>query len=190
MAQRISGYARQPDDVYETPAWVTRIIAPVLRFHASHLWDPANGPESKIAQALAFEGFLTTASNSDFFAHRKLPSISIDGICTNPPYGFGGRTTMKFIEHALELAPVVAMLLPIDYDSGRTRVHLFRDCKAFALKLVLLDRIKWFEGASEPSTNHCWCLWRRSHRGAARLAYAARLLTPPEGAMAARREPD
>jgi hypothetical protein len=37
--------------------------------------------------------------------------------------------------------PVVTMLLRIDFDSGKTRTNLFRDCQAFDRKIVLLDRI-------------------------------------------------
>lgn len=181
MAQRISGYAREPNDTYETPAWVTVAVIPQLR-GCKHVWDPANGPESKITEALHASGFATSASNDDFLARRGLPSMSVDAIVTNPPYGVGGRLSVAFIEHALDLAPVVAMLLPIDFDSGKTRVHIFRDCKSFALKLVLLDRIKWFPGDSGPSTNHCWCVWRQAQRGPPRIAYASRLAYLSTGA--------
>ena len=49
MAQRQSGYQRQPDDEYETPSWVGQVVAPYLG-HCRHVWDPANGPASKIAR--------------------------------------------------------------------------------------------------------------------------------------------
>jgi hypothetical protein len=82
----------------------------------------------------------------------------------------------RFIAHALELVPVVAMLLRIDFDSGKTRAGLFRDCAAFAQKIVLLDRIVWFEreGAPGPSENHCWMIWNRRHRGPPTISYARR----------------
>jgi hypothetical protein len=78
-------------------------------------------------------------------------------------------------EHALELVPVVAMLLRVDFDSGVTRRHLFEHCPAFALKLVLLDRIVWFESPGKqarPSDNHAWFLWDKQHRGKPIIAYA------------------
>jgi hypothetical protein len=62
------------------------------------------------------------------------------------------------------------MLLPIDFDSGKTRRHVFQH-PAFALKLVLLDRIKWFDGQSG-STNHCWCVWDWKHKGPPVIKYA------------------
>src|SRR5262249_49137964 len=89
----------------------------------------------------------------------------------NPPYGEGrrGEEAVRFIEHALELGvPRVAMLLRNDFDSAISRQHLFRHNPTFAGKLVLLNRIKWFDGPSSPSDNHAWFCWgaitEASHR--------------------------
>jgi hypothetical protein len=178
MSQRSSGYQRQPDDVYETPAWVTRLVVPYLREYCSHLWDPANGPASKIGQVLRKEGFRVAATNDDFLS-KTLPHKSIDGICTNPPYGTSGRLACEFIRHGLELVPVVAMLLRVDFDSGRTRTNLFRNCRAFDRKIVLLNRIVWFErkGAAGPSDNHAWYIWNKRHRGSPTISYAGQEAT-------------
>jgi hypothetical protein len=172
MSQRHSGYPRQPDDEYETPAWVTRAVAPYLR--CSRAWDPANGASSKLALTLRQEGFKVVTTTDDFLSRDSLPHRRIDGIVTNPPYGNSGRTACQFIEHALALSPFVAMLLRVDFDSGKTRVSLFRNCKAFARKVVLLDRIMWFPGDSGPSTNHAWFIWDARHRGPATNHYVQR----------------
>jgi hypothetical protein len=81
---------------------------------------------------------------------------------------------VRFIAHALELVPVVAMLLRVDFDSGRTHQHLFRNCPAFALKLVLLHRVDWFPGEYSSSTNHAWFIWNREHRGPLTISYAGK----------------
>src|SRR6516162_1069916 len=163
MSQRVSGYERVINEVYETPDWCTRIVAPYLHKHLClTVWDPANGPGSKIATTLRLEGFSVYATNDDFLARKAAPERVL-GIVTNPPYGTGGRLACKFIEHALELVPVVAMLLRVDFDSAKTRVHLFRDNPHFVHKIVLLGRITWFlrPGAAGPSDNHAWFLWNR-----------------------------
>ena len=176
MSQRVSGYQRQPDDVYETPAYVTHAVIPYLRRHAMRVWDPANGPGSKIAQVLSEAGFDAVATRDNFLARSSAPDSRIDAICTNPPYGGGGRLACQFITHALELAPVVAMLLRVDFDSGKTRTNLFRDCQSFDRKIVLLDRITWFEreGAAGPSENHSWFIWNARHHGSPTISYARR----------------
>jgi hypothetical protein len=173
MSQRNSGYVRQRDEAYDTPAPPVRALVPFLRQRgASHLWDPAAGAGNLVC-TLRAEGFQVTGTTDDFLAKRSAPT-GVDALVTNPPYGTGGKLACKFIEHALELVPIVAMLLRIDFDSGRTRVHLFRDNPVFAQKIVLLHRIVWFEheGAPGPSENHCWAIWDHRHCGSPTIAYA------------------
>jgi hypothetical protein len=175
MSQRASGFERVLND-NETPiGWPVQLLVPHLRPLCRHCWDPADGPNSTLARVLCAEGFQSTVTTTDFLARRSLPESSIDAVVTNPPYGSGGRLAQRFIEHALELVPVVAMLLRVDFDSGVSRRHLFGDCETFALKLVLLDRIVWFEHRGKqtrPSDNHAWFLWARHHHGPPILRYA------------------
>ena len=176
MSQRISGYQRQADDHYATPPWVVQVVAEYLRKRALYVWAPADAKASPLVTTLRAEGFRVTATADDFLTRTSLPHDRIDAVATNPPFGLGGKLACQFIAHALELVPVVAMLTRIDFDSGKTRTHLFRDCRAFAGKIVLLDRVVWFEceGAPGPSANHCWCLWNKRHRGPPTISYARR----------------
>jgi hypothetical protein len=70
-----------------------------------------------------------------------------NAVITNPPF----RRAREFIEHALAVTKphegFVAILLRVDYDSARTRQHLFAHCRAFARKIVLTRRIVWFTPA-------------------------------------------
>jgi hypothetical protein len=170
MSQRHSEYPRVPNDDYATPPWVAQVIAPFLRQHARHLWDPACGA-GQLVQALRAEGFQVAGTADDFLARSALPHDRIDCIVTNPPYGKGGRQACEFIAHAIDLVPLVAMLLRVDFDSGKTRTPLFRDCPTFAHKVVLLDRIMWFPGDVGPSTNHAWFIWDKRNHGPATINY-------------------
>ena len=86
----------------------------------------------------------------------------------------------EFIRYAFKLkAERMILLLKVDFDSGKTRTDLFRDQLTFAGKIVLLDRIKWFDGPSSPSDNHALYIWDRSHRGEPWLRYAAKEMTGP-----------
>jgi hypothetical protein len=174
--QRKSGYVRQPNEAYNTPPWLAATIAPYLRrAQVTTIWEPAGGVDSSLAVALVNENFEVIGTDDDFL-ERTCPPTQIDCVCTNPPYGDRGELACAFIRHALSLeVRIVVMLLRIDFDSAKSRVDIFRDSKTFAGKIVLLDRIKCFEGPRTPSDNHCWCLWNREHRGGEpRLAYAAR----------------
>jgi predicted RNA methylase len=175
MAQRASGYPRRSNEDYPTPAWVTKVIADHLRIRerVRTIWEPAAG-HGALAAALKDEGFRVVTTADDFLSHTKTPE-PVDCICTNPPYGDDrkGVLACEFIRQALTLTPVVAMLLRVDFDSGKARKTLFRDCSAFAGKIVLLDRIKWFDGPSSPSDNHAWFVWNRSRKWTAPwIAYA------------------
>jgi tRNA G10 N-methylase Trm11 len=99
-----------------------------------------------MVRALNQAGIPTIGTGGNFLAKTRLPDPRINAIITNPPYGDDGGLACQFIEHALELVPIVAMLLRVDFDSGVTRQHLFRNCPAFACKLSVLSRINWFPG--------------------------------------------
>jgi hypothetical protein len=176
MAQRISGYVRQLNDSYETPPWVTDAIVRHLRSLALHVWEPAAG-SGQMVDALGCAGFQVTATDIatgvDFLDCDALPSDAIQAIVTNPPYTYAE----PFIEHALLLTKpvggVVSMLLRCDFDHGKTRRHLFADCPAFAIKLILTKRIVFFDrpGAA-PSFNHAWFVWDWQHTGKPTIEYA------------------
>ena len=162
MTVRGADYPRRPNDDYPTPPEVLDVLFEHVRFRGPIL-DPACGKLKRVILAAERHGY--TARGGDIvLGHRDFLKTT-DGSCdivTNPPFGDRrGSLTLAFIEHALVLtAPAqrkVAMLLPVDFDSGKTRLHVF-DHPAFEQKLVLLDRIKWFNGKSG-SLNHAWFVW-------------------------------
>jgi len=164
MSQRDSGYARLPDDLYETPAWVTAALTSHMK-GVQYIWEPACGKGS-MAKALAgWPGVRVRATDKakgiDFLS---VAHCHHDAVITNPPYSHA----QEFITHALKLTKPhngrVAMLLRIDYDSARSRQHLFGRCRAFAKKLVLTSRIRWIAGSTgSPSFNHAWFIWDWKH---------------------------
>ena len=192
MSQRDSGYARKERDLYETPEWVTEALIPHLPRLPKLIWEPAagSGKMLRVLQKVS-EAFGTDIeSGHDFLV--SVPSLSrsgVDAIITNPPY----ELATEFCEHALELMErrrgLVAMLLRTDFDHAKSRAHLFRDCPAFAKKLVLTKRIVWFEpepGAKgkSPSFNHAWFIWDWQHKGPPTIAYG------PDEARRAQAETD
>lgn len=183
MAQRQSGYVRKPFELYSTPRWVTQALIPHLPFslEPQGIWEPAAG-NGQMAEVLLHAGYNVTISDIrdglDFFTCTEPPAGNpINGIVTNPPFDRG----QEFVEHALRLMePVqgfVVMLLRIDWDSAKTRSHLFRYCRAWSKKIVLTKRIVWIEPPAGskgkgPSENHCFCLWDHRHKGPPTISYA------------------
>jgi hypothetical protein len=170
MSQRGSGYERKALDAYQTPGWVTE----ALRSHlpaVRTVWEPAAGSGAmvRVIESWGVTVIATDITDGTDFLTEK--ARLVDAIVTNPPYNLA----QSFIEHALKLTGIVAMLLRTDYDHARGRQHLFSQCPGFARKLVLTRRIKWFEGSrGQPSFNHAWFIWDRQHIGSPTLVYGPR----------------
>lgn len=172
MSQRDSGYERKELDSYETPAWVTEALLDGHLRPPSVVWEPACG-SGKMVDALGLLNAKiigTDILTGDDFLTRS--PLQCDAIITNPPY----KLATKFIDRALTITrPVhgfVAMLLRTDFDHAKTRQRLFGGHSAFAKKLVLTKRIKWFEDSEgQPSFNHAWFIWDWQHAGLPTLAY-------------------
>jgi hypothetical protein len=175
MSQRGSGYARKPDEQYETVAWVVVALLPHVG-KIEHAWDPCDRGSGRLIATLRNCGIDAVGTVEDFLGTFE-PPVGVSHLITNPPYGENRRGEMaeRFIAHALQLdVPHVAMLLRNDFDSAIRRQHLFRLNPMFAGKVILLNRIKWFAGDSSPSDNHAWFLWDRAYKGPPIIRYAAR----------------
>ncbi len=180
MTVRGANYPRLKNDAYETPPEALDALFENVKL-GPMIFDPACGKHRRVVKAARRHGL--TAAGSDIaisypradFLNMVNGSLGSNDIVTNPPFGTQGRMALRFIEQALEVTnnaqSRVALLLPVDFDSGKTRRHVFGDCQQFALKLVLLDRIKWFNEQSG-SINHAWFVWSWRHKGPPIIKYA------------------
>jgi hypothetical protein len=176
MVLRGAAYPRSKNEFYETPAETTMALLKKIKFNYK-VCDPACG-RGAIHKALVQEGYTIFGDDIsrgyDFITKPFPQSWYGCDIVTNPPFGPGGRTAVQFIERALEVTALwngkVAMLLQADFDSAKTRQHIFRNCTAFAVKVVLLNRIRWFDNTSG-SVNHCWFVWDHKNIWSPHLQY-------------------
>lgn len=179
MSQRNSGYELQERSLYETPEWVTHALVPFLP-GGLRIWEPACG-SGKMVRALESAGLEVArktdlATGYDFLLWPEVAAY-INAIITNPPFNLA----TGFIEQALRLMEpaigVVAMLQNVDYDSAKTRRHLFGQCPWFKKKIVLTERIAWFvdpdtgKPKAAPSSNHAWYIWDFKHEGPPTIGY-------------------
>jgi hypothetical protein len=178
MGKHETGFERADRDLYPTPAWAVAALAEHLELAGKSVWECAAGT-GKMAEALKAAGaarvYCTDVIDRgypldglfDFTGGGNPPALPpVDLIVTNPPYGRGNRVAVNFIESGRrQIADrgTLALLLPVDFDSAKTRSHLFRDDQYFTGKLVLTRRIVWFErsdGEKEaPKENHAWFIW-------------------------------
>jgi hypothetical protein len=175
MSQRMSGFARIPDEQYETVPWPVHALLCHLP-KPQCAWDPCDRGDGLLIDTLLRCKIKAIGTEHDFLSINE-PPVEVDTIICNPPYGENrrGELAVAFIEHALELkVSRVAMLLRNDFDSAITRQHLFRNEPRFAFKLVLLNRIKWFDGPSSPSDNHSWFCWVQDNEDLPTIRYIGR----------------
>lgn len=140
-----------------------------------HIYESACG-DGRLAEALKAVGAKVYATDIedrgnlwlndivDFTGLIKLSVNSFDGIITNPPLGERGKLGVRFIEIGLVRmnSAFMAMLLPVDFDSAKTRRSLFELCPDFVGKIILTKRIKWFDMPGKnksPKENNVWFLW-------------------------------
>lgn len=175
MSQRDSGYARKPDDFYETPAWVTNALRPYLT-GARLIWDPAAGRGAMVKVMRTWPSVKVRVTDirggMDFLDPNIVSKEPCDTIVTNPPYSMA----QAFIERALQITKPwngrVAMLLRTDFDHAKTRRHLFGDSSTFSRKVVLTQRIRWFAYTTgSPSFNHAWFIWDWMQHGNPTIKY-------------------
>lgn len=176
-----NGYKRVENDLYRTPAWVTKYLLEILTIRGT-IVEPACG-RLDMVRPIAEAGFNVVASDldppagigidkRDFLSAEALEfyvNLRPDWIITNPPY----TASIEFIERALEISRLtncgVAMLLAFDFDAAPTRRHLFNH-RAFSQKIYVPGRIIWVgmekldrktKRLIQPRKVHAWYVWRQ-----------------------------
>jgi hypothetical protein len=177
MGKHERSYERVEKDLYPSPAWVIEALADHVQLRGRRIWECAAG-SGKMAEAMRLAGAASVYSTDiaghgyagldallDFLCGHR-PQIDFDAIITNPPFGSRGKMAEAFITTGLlhiDVGGFLALLLPADFDSAKTRARYFGDCPQFAGKIVLTRRPKWFDhpGSASPKENSAWFLWQR-----------------------------
>jgi hypothetical protein len=182
MGKHETSYARVERDHYPTrEPWVIEALAEHVDLRGLFVQEPACGRGDMVKAlqragcAQVFPSDIVDQSGVeqqvlDFLGDRLLKELlPYDAIITNPPFGPGGRLAVAFIARGLMLlrpGGLLALLLPCDFDSAKTRAQYFGDCPHFIGKIVLRRRVVWFERADgvreAPKENTAWFLWRRN----------------------------
>jgi hypothetical protein len=180
MGKHGTEYARVERDFYPTPHWVVAALAEHVDLRGLTAWECACG-DGRMAEALRLAGCARVYATDivdrgngqdevfDYLSAQEPKLEDYHATITNPPLGTGGRLATAFIKaglRRLRAGTMLALLLPCDFDSGKTRAHYFGDCPHFVAKIVLRGRVVWFQrndGIREaPRENSAWFLWERS----------------------------
>jgi hypothetical protein len=162
-------------DLYQTPVEAVRALLRVEQI-PHRVWEPAAGRgaivnelrgagHEVIASDIADYGDPTHFAGRDFLLERKAPS-GCACILTNPPFSIAE----PFVAHALELSPIVIMLLRLAFleserrcgileGRGLARVHVFRK------RLPMMHRDQWAGKKANSGMAFAWFRWDRNHTG-------------------------
>ena len=174
----VSGYEREANDFYPTPAWVTETLLKYVPLRGP-VWEPCCG-DGAIARIVEQHGHRVEATDlgdrgygkggMDFFAQHAIPNFC-QSIVTNPPYGDGGaeRTSrrasaqlLEFVRHAIDLTEKadgqLALLVRFTWIAGQ-RASALMSTGPLDKVIVLTHRILWFDMGPATKTgqhHHCW----------------------------------
>jgi hypothetical protein len=182
-------YLRPDKDFFPTPSWVTEALAEHIDLRGTTVWECAAG-DGRMAEALKACGAARVfcsdiMERGGYPLDRVLVFISdeagfdVDYIITNPAWGEGNKLAELFIEFGLRRLKrgTLALLLPVDFDSAKTRYHLFAGEPRFMGKVSLLRRPVWFVEPGKkpiPKDNMAWFLWSAIPVAPPTIRYAPR----------------
>jgi hypothetical protein len=144
MGKHELSYPRVERDFYPTPSWVIDALAAHVPLEGRRIWECACG-DGRMAHALKAAGASVYSSDVvdrgccdelfDFTSEQN-PNVTFDAIVTNPPFGPRGKLAEAFIAAGLRRLRdhgLLALLLPNDFDSAKTRARFFGECARLIL---------------------------------------------------------
>jgi hypothetical protein len=170
-------------DAYWTPPEAIEALLRVEKL-PHRVWEPAAG-RGAITRMLRAHGHYVVASDLvdygqpdqqsgiDFLTKKRAPD-GVEAIVTNPPF----KIAEQFIAHALDLCPLVIMLLRLAFlegGTGKQHKHRLRArvldeipparIHVFDRRLPLMHRDGWQGRKANSGMAFSWWVWSRDHVG-------------------------
>lgn len=190
IAASMAKWARKPADLYPTPRDCTYSLIPhIAKLLPADAWilEPACA-DGQMVEPLREYGWTVDGSDLrpnvaggtggvDFLSEETyFPDDYYHAIITNPPF----NAAELFIRRALQIAPVVVMLLKAQYWNTKNRKKLFRETKPYKeLNLTWRPAFLEEERGKSPLMDCMWVVWVRGHEGPCTTEMIDRLLECP-----------
>jgi len=173
-----SGQARI--DYYPTPLWCTHRLIEAVDLPGGRWLEPAVGDGAivRAVNELRSDVQWTTIDirrecEPDLvadFTWMGCPEIegSFDVIITNPPFS----SALDFVRTALDRAPIVVMLLRLNWLGGGTRARRPAFLREHMPDVYVLPNRPSFDGEGTDATEYAWMVWdarRESRWGVVRV---------------------
>jgi hypothetical protein len=152
---RTGDFARQSNDYYPTPAWVTQLLLDAETFSGS-IFEPASGQNHMLD---IIQQKYPSATGSDIIHGDDFlnSDTSYDNIITNPPFSLSS----EFIKQANTLATEkVCLLFPVNYLASQSRKLLFDKYRPSRIRVICKRlKIETNRGVIHSAFNHAWFIW-------------------------------
>src|SRR5258708_38498345 len=178
QVQRHTLSERGPFDLYETPAVAVEALLRVEKI-PHRIWEPACG-RGAIVKVLRSAGHKVVATDiadyglpitppgywgRDFLLETDAPE-GTEAIVTNPPF----RHAEELDAHAVNLAPLVVMLLRLAFLESERRCHILENrglarVHVFRKRLPMMHRDGWEGRKANSGMAFAWFVWDCVHRG-------------------------
>jgi hypothetical protein len=160
-------HAERGLDLYETPVVAVEALLRVEQL-PHRIWEPAAG-KGAIVRVLRNHSHNVIASDvhdyggldfvGDFLAQERMPD-GCEAIVTNPPF----KIAEPFVERALELAPLVIMLLRLAFLESERRCHILEGrglarVHVFRKRLPMMHRDEWVGKKANSGMAFAWMVW-------------------------------
>lgn len=172
---KTQGLAVRGDDLYETPEVAVRALLMVEQL-PRQIWEPACGPGA-IVHVLREVGHIVDATDLrdygcpestagiDFLLERRAPA-GVEAIVTNPPF----KLAAEFVAHALNLCPLVIMLLRLAFLESARRAPILDGGQLarlypFSNRLPMMHRAGWDGPIASSAVPFAWFVFDSNNFG-------------------------
>ena len=167
MSATNRGLQRNEKDAYPTPSWCTEVLMPQIAWgEQPRILEPCVGDGAILDVIRPVTESIEVCEIADPYCIDFLtyqPSQRIDFIVTNPPFSMA----QEFIEHALDLANCVIMLLPLGFYGSKERHEWWTQYEPSA-QFVLSRRPSFSRNKDgkwgTDSESYAWVCWDSTGR--------------------------
>ena len=175
---RKEGEERQPEDFYASDPSVIppllKVLGPEWESGGKLIWENACG-QGHLSQILELYGHRVISTDLidrgygvggvDFLVDNVYDGFQYDAIITNPPYKFA----LEFVEKSIKIAPLVCMLLRIQFIESEGRNKLYEENPpryvAVFKKRVNCSKNAVFPRKESSPVCYAWFIWERGYKG-------------------------
>lgn len=159
------GAVRRESDFYPTHAWCVHRMLEVVELPRGTLLEPCVGDGAILDACPGHCVWFTADVRETPYALHVVDFLSVEpadrqyaAVITNPPYS----QALEFVQHSMKFAPVVIMLLRLNFLGGGKRSEWLRENPP---DVYVLPNRPSFDGKGTDACEYAWFVWGMTEGG-------------------------